>query len=143
MQTYKQELITFLIKTGALSVFDSPENDRSLKSKRLSPWFVNMGEFNDGESTSVLGNVYAGAIADSEINFDSLYGIPEKGVALAIATSIGLISRGVNAPWFFTRKDEKTQEVKSVGILNFKKRAKGINEIIEFKLPIKIEMSLI
>ncbi|MBS3066833.1 orotidine 5'-phosphate decarboxylase [Candidatus Pacearchaeota archaeon] len=108
MQTYKQELITFLIKTGALSVFDSPENDRSLKSKRLSPWFVNMGEFNDGESTSVLGNVYAGAIADSEINFDSLYGIPEKGVALAIATSIGLISRGVNAPWFFTRKDEKT-----------------------------------
>ena len=46
-------------------------------------------------------------------------------------------------PGIFIRKDEKTQEVKSVGILNFKKRAKGINEIIELKLPIKIEMSLI
>ncbi|MEK6948492.1 MAG: hypothetical protein AABX19_04610 [Nanoarchaeota archaeon] len=45
-------------------------------------------------------------------------------------------------PGVFIRKDVKTQEIKSVGILNFKKRAKNINDIIELKLPIKIEMSL-
>ena len=36
-----------------------------------------------------------------------LYGIPEKGVGLAIATSIMMGMEGMNLPWFFTRKTAK------------------------------------
>ena len=43
-------------------------------------------------------------------------------------------------PGVFVRKDEKTEEVKSVGILNFKKRA--TKDIIDIKFPVKIEMSI-
>ncbi|RJQ19915.1 hypothetical protein C4580_04490 [Candidatus Woesearchaeota archaeon] len=103
MESYKKEFITFLLATGALKVGD----DRTLKSGRISPWFVNIGDFNDGESTAKLGLAYAGAVKQSGIDFDTLYGIPEKGVGLAIATSIGLAQEGMNRPWFFTRKIPK------------------------------------
>ncbi len=103
MEEYKENFIEFLLKTGALRV----GGDYSLKSKRISPWFVNIGDFNDGESTAAIGDFYAKAILDSEKKFDLLYGIPEKGISLAVAASIGLAKLGENVPWFFTRKFPK------------------------------------
>ena len=111
MDEQKERFISYLLTTGALAVFDDLKDDRTLKSGRISPWFVNMGDFNDGKSTNVLGNAYATKIIESGLKFDTLYGIPEKGVALAIATSMGLANQGdksINVPWFFTRKDEKS-----------------------------------
>lgn len=103
MEEYKAKFIDFLLKTGALRV----GGDYTLKSKRISPWFVNVGDFNDGESSTALGEYYADSILSSGIDFDLLYGIPEKGNALAVATAIGLNKKGKNAPWFFTRKVAK------------------------------------
>jgi uncharacterized protein YuzE len=40
----------------------------------------------------------------------------------------------------FIRIDEKTEEIKSIGILGFKKRAKDLKDI-EFELPIEISLS--
>lgn len=113
MEAYKKEFIEFLLQTGALKVrgIESQgkvvENDFSLKSQRSSPHFVNIGDFNDGLSTARLGEAYAAAIDDTGAVFDLLYGIPEKGVSLAVATSIGLARSGDNIPWFFTRKMPK------------------------------------
>lgn len=56
-------------------------------------------------------------------------GKPTKSIATEI-------ERGV-----FIRKDEKTKEVKSIGILGFKKRSKDLQEI-KLKLPIKISLTL-
>lgn len=42
-------------------------------------------------------------------------------------------------PGLFIRKDEKTNEVKSVGILGFKKRSKNLKDI-ELKLPVEISL---
>jgi len=42
-------------------------------------------------------------------------------------------------PGVFLRKDEKTDEVKSIGILSFKKRSKSIKDI-ELKLPVEISL---
>ncbi len=103
MQVYKSNFIDFLLRTGALKV----GRDFTLKSKRISPWFVNIGDFNDGESSAALGEFYADSILSSETSFDVVYGIPEKGNALAIATAIGLNKKGKNTPWFFTRKVAK------------------------------------
>ena len=43
-------------------------------------------------------------------------------------------------PGVFLRKDEKTEEVKSIGILGFKKRSKPLKEI-ELDLPIRVTFS--
>lgn len=103
MEEYKTKFIEFLLKTGALRV----GGDFNLKSKRISPWFVNIGDFNDGESTAKLGEFYADSILNSKRDFDLVYGIPEKGNALAVATAIGLAKKEINKPWFFTRKVPK------------------------------------
>ncbi len=103
MTDYKSAFIPYLLKTGALRV----GSDHGLKSGRLSPWFVNIGDFNDGETTGTLGTFYAAAILDAKSEFDILYGIPEKGNALAAATAIRMAEQGRNVPWFFTRKTTK------------------------------------
>ncbi len=43
-------------------------------------------------------------------------------------------------PGVFLRKDEKTKEVKSIGILGFRKRSKKLKDI-EVQLPIKVTLS--
>ncbi|MBU3896577.1 MAG: orotidine 5'-phosphate decarboxylase [Nanoarchaeota archaeon] len=103
MEQYKEDFIGFLLSTGALKV----GGNYSLKSKRISPWFVNIGDFNDGDSTKALGGFYADSILNSGVDTDILYGIPEKGVGLAIATTMGMSEKGKNVPWFFTRKYSK------------------------------------
>ncbi len=42
-------------------------------------------------------------------------------------------------PGVFIRKDEKTNEVKSIGILGFKKRSKDLKDVI-LNLPIDINL---
>lgn len=107
MEEYKKQFIEFLLKTGALRVGE----DFTLKSKRSSPWFVNIGDFNEGESTTELGRAYARALVhesnENHRTFDIIYGIPEKGNALAVATSMCLAQEGLNFPWFYTRKVAK------------------------------------
>ena len=108
MEEYKTEFIDFLLKTGALQVFNNPSDDRTLKSKRISPWFVNIGDFNDGESSNALARFYADAVINSGVEANVLYGIPDKGVGLAAPVAMAMASKGHNVGWFFSRKDEKT-----------------------------------
>jgi orotate phosphoribosyltransferase len=108
MEEYKKNFIEFLLKTGALKIFENPSDDRMLKSKRISPWFVNMGDFNNGEASSKLAGFYADSIINSGIKADILYGIPEKGVGLAAPVAMAMYAKGHNIGWCFSRKDEKT-----------------------------------
>jgi len=106
MQEYKREFIRFLLANG-LGIFENPNDDRSLKSKRLSPWFLNIGDFNDGVTLSALADAYAQAIINSGVQLDTLYGIPEKGVGLVGPVAAKMGERGHNVGWFFTRKVPK------------------------------------
>jgi orotidine-5'-phosphate decarboxylase len=108
MEEYKKSFIRFLLNTSSLKVFDNPSDDRTLKSKRSSPWFVNIGDFNDGESSNALAGFYADGIINSGIKGDVLYGIPDKGVGLAAPVAMAMASKGNNIGWVFSRKDEKT-----------------------------------
>jgi hypothetical protein len=38
MEEFKRQFINFLLNTGALKIFDNSKDDRTLKSKRISPW---------------------------------------------------------------------------------------------------------
>ncbi len=107
MDEYKKRFIAFLLSTGALKVFDNPYDDRTLKSRRISPWFVNIGDFDDGETSSALGEFYADAIINAGIKGDVLYGIPDKGREIATATAIEMAKKGKNVPRFSTRRVPK------------------------------------
>ncbi|HLC54344.1 MAG TPA: orotidine 5'-phosphate decarboxylase / HUMPS family protein [Candidatus Nanoarchaeia archaeon] len=103
MDEGKRKLIKFLFDNG-LGVFEDPANDRTLKSKRLSPWFLNIGDFNDGTTLAALSEAYADTIIASGVQIDTVYGIPEKGVGLVGPVATELARKGRNVGWFFTRK---------------------------------------
>jgi len=77
------------------------------KAGRLSPYFFNAGEFNDGARLSALGGYYAKALQASKIQFDMLYGPAYKGITLAAATAIALADSGLNVPYAYNRKEAK------------------------------------
>ena len=77
------------------------------KAVRLSPYFFNAGEFNDGARLSALGRYYAKALQESKIAFDMLYGPAYKGITLAAATAIALADDGINVPYAYNRKEAK------------------------------------
>ncbi|MBI3623125.1 orotidine 5'-phosphate decarboxylase [Candidatus Pacearchaeota archaeon] len=106
MDDHKKEFIQFAFENG-LRVFENPSDDRTLKSKRGSPWFFNVGDFNDGLTLNRLSVAYAREIMNSGVDVDLLYGIPEKGVSFVgpVATEMGRL--GKNVGWFFTRKIPK------------------------------------
>lgn len=106
MDEFKKRFIEFAFANG-LKVFDNPDDDRVLKSKRVSPWFLNVGEFNDGATLDRLSQAYAEAIINSGVQVDLLYGIPEKGVGLVGPVASHMARSGHNAGWFFTRKMPK------------------------------------
>ena len=91
----QQEFIEFALREGVLEF-----GEFTLKSGRLSPYFFNAGLFNDGESLARLGRFYAGALIDSGIEFDMLYGAAYKGIPLVAATCIALhTEHGRRCPW--------------------------------------------
>ena len=109
MENYKREFVEFLLAKNALRVFEDPKDDRALKSKRpFSTWFVNIGDFNDGESSNELAGFFADAVINSGVQVNTLYGIPDKGVGLAAPVAMAMAQKGHNVAWFFSRKDEKT-----------------------------------
>ncbi len=77
------------------------------KAGRLSPYFFNAGEFNNGARLSALGRYYAKALQESQLQFDMLYGPAYKGITLAAATAIALAEDGINVPYAYNRKEAK------------------------------------
>lgn len=79
----------------------------TLKSGRSSPYFFNLGAFNDGLSIKHLGQFYARKILDEALSFDHLFGPAYKGIPLATTTAIALNEHGINTTVSFNRKEAK------------------------------------
>lgn len=97
--------IEFLAKTGSVKF-----GEFTLKSGRISPFFISTGVLADGQTTYELGKHYAKLIYEKfGNNFDAVYGPAYKGIPLAVAVSIALYKEfGVIKPWIFDRKEKKT-----------------------------------
>ena len=81
----------------------------TLKSGRISPYFFNAGNFNQGEAFNALGKFYADKLIQAGVEFDMLFGPAYKGIPLATAVAIALDSqhqRSVGVA--FNRKEAKT-----------------------------------
>jgi len=104
MEEYKQRFIDFLLDKEALKI-----GEFKLKSGRISPYFVNTGMFDDGESIGKLGYFYAAKIADKfGEEFDIVFGPAYKGIPLSVTTTISLSSDfGINKGYSFNRKEPK------------------------------------
>ena len=103
MEQYQNDFVDFMLEIGALKF-----GEFILKSGRVSPYFFNAGQFNQGNHLSQLGQFYAQAIEASGIKFDVLFGPAYKGIPLVAATAIALnetFNRSV--PYSFNRKEAK------------------------------------
>ena len=103
MKHYQQQFIEFALETGVLRF-----GSFTLKSGRVSPYFFNSGLFNTGASLARLGQFYAQAIIDSQVDFDLLFGPAYKGIPLASSTVIALAEHHQrDIPYTFNRKEIK------------------------------------
>jgi len=103
MEQYQNDFVDFMLEIGALKF-----GEFTLKSGRVSPYFFNVGQFNQGNHLSRLGQFYAQAIEASGIKFDVLFGPAYKGIPLVAATAIALNdSFNRSVPYSFNRKEAK------------------------------------
>ncbi|MBI2044205.1 orotate phosphoribosyltransferase, partial [Candidatus Pacearchaeota archaeon] len=100
MDEAKRNFIQFLFERGALKV----GGDFTIRSGRISPWYLSVEGLDDGKSVSIIGEMFAKKIpSDTTIIFGPSY----KGVPLAVATSMELNKLGRDIGFTFDRKEEK------------------------------------
>lgn len=100
----KKEFIEFMMSADVLRF-----GEFKTKSGRLSPYFVNTGNYKTGAQISALGKFYAQCIMENcGENFDAMFGPAYKGIPLATSAA-GALAReyGVDKPYFFNRKEAK------------------------------------
>ena len=107
MKPWTKDFIDLAISAEALRF-----GDFELKSGRMSPYFFNAGQFNDGQSLLRLGDQYADAIVDAMqhqgLEFDLLFGPAYKGIPLVSVVAVSLMRRhGLNRPVAYNRKEAK------------------------------------
>jgi orotate phosphoribosyltransferase len=102
MSDFTQQFIQFSIQKQVLCF-----GEFKTKAGRLSPYFFNVGLFNDGDSLLKLGEFYAQAILHSGLQFDMLFGPAYMGIALAASIAIARARQGRNVPYAFNRKETK------------------------------------
>lgn len=100
----KKEFIEFMMSADVLRF-----GEFQTKSGRLSPYFVNTGNYKTGSQISALGSFYAQCIYDvCADNFTAMFGPAYKGIPLVTAAA-GALARNFNVdkPFFFNRKEAK------------------------------------
>ena len=102
MQDFKRAFLELAIEHRVLLF-----GEFKTKAGRMSPYFFNAGQFNDGASLKSLGEFYAKAITASGLPFDGLFGPAYKGIPLVTAVSIALAAEGRNVPLTYNRKEAK------------------------------------
>ena len=103
MQDFQSEFLAFVLENEILKF-----GEFTLKSGRISPYFFNTGLFNSGYKLAFLAKCYAAVIANTEQEFDILFGPAYKGIPLVSATAMALANNhDLNKPFCFNRKEAK------------------------------------
>ena len=100
----KKEFIEFMMSADVLRF-----GEVKTKSGRMTPYFVNTGNYRTGAQIAALGKFYAQCIKEAcGDNFDAMFGPAYKGIPLVTAAA-GSLSRdfGIDKPYFFNRKEAK------------------------------------
>lgn len=100
----KKEFIEFMINANVLRF-----GEFKTKSGRLTPYFINTGNYKTGEQIAKLGIFYADLVQEKcGDNFDAMFGPAYKGIPLVTTTAAVLANQyEINKPYFFNRKEAK------------------------------------
>lgn len=100
----KKDFIEFMMGADVLRF-----GQFTTKSGRLTPYFINTGNYRTGKQIAALGKFYAAFIKDSIGNdFDAMFGPAYKGIPLVTAAAAALSNEfQINKPYFFNRKEIK------------------------------------
>jgi orotate phosphoribosyltransferase len=100
---YQSEFIDLCVQLGVLRF-----GKFTLKSGRESPYFFNAGLLNTGSAVAAVGRAYSAALAQSDLEYDMLFGPAYKGIPLVTITAAAMAERhGKNLPFAFNRKEAK------------------------------------
>ena len=104
MESYKENLINLLLRANALRF-----GEYTLKSGRISPYFINAGMFCTGSHIAELGEYYADAIKNiTGGDFDIIFGPAYKGIPLATTAASSLYRKyGIDKGVSYNRKEAK------------------------------------
>jgi len=103
MQPYQQQFIELAIQHEALCF-----GEFTLKSGRISPYFFNAGKFQTGAALAALGEAYASALIESNVDIDMIFGPAYKGIPLAAITAGTLATKyQKDYPFCYNRKEAK------------------------------------
>ena len=102
MKPHSSEFIEFALEAKVLSF-----GEFKTKAGRLSPYFFNAGDFNDGAKLGALGEFYARTLLSAQIEFDMLFGPAYKGITLSASTAIALANLEKNVSFAYNRKEAK------------------------------------
>ena len=102
--TYKEEFITFMVRSGVLTF-----GDFTTKSGRKTPYFINTGNYKTGAQAARLGDYYAACIQEHlPEGVDCLFGPAYKGIPLAVSAAASLYRNyDRDLPYCFNRKEAK------------------------------------
>ncbi|NEP59898.1 MAG: orotate phosphoribosyltransferase [Symploca sp. SIO2G7] len=107
MHIWSRRFIDLAIRSKAIRF-----GEYTLKSGRISPFFFNAGQFNDGAALVELGDIYADAIVNAihqhGLEFDLMFGPAYKGIPLVAVVAASLARRHrLNVPIAYDRKEAK------------------------------------
>ncbi|MDD5332926.1 MAG: orotate phosphoribosyltransferase [Rhodoferax sp.] len=97
-----QDFVQFVLDCGVLRF-----GEFKTKAGRISPYFFNAGQFDDGAKLGRLAQFYAQRLLASGIQFDMIFGPAYKGIPLGAAVAVELARLGRNVPFAYNRKEAK------------------------------------
>jgi len=97
-----QDFVEFALGCGALRF-----GEFKTKAGRISPYFFNAGQFDDGAKLGRLAQFYAQRLLASGIEFDLVFGPAYKGIPLGAALAVELARLGRNVGFAYNRKEAK------------------------------------
>lgn len=140
MKQYQIDFIEFAIEKEVLKF-----GEFTLKSGRVSPYFFNAGLFNTGRDLARLGEFYAAALVDSDIDYDLLFGPAYKGIPIATTTAVALYNQYQrDVDYCFNRKEAKTHgEGGSLVGAELKGKVMLVDDVITAGTAIRESMDII
>ena len=141
MKTYQQQFIDLALGCQALQF-----GSFTLKSGRISPYFFNAAQFDNGYSLHKLASCYAACIKESGLDFEVLFGPAYKGIILAATVAEALYrDYGICVDYAFNRKETKAHGEGGavVGAALAGRRVMIIDDVITAGTAVSASMALL
>jgi len=108
--TYKERFIRFMADNGVLQF-----GEFALQSGRISPYFINTGNYRSASQISKLGEFYAECFREHNVASNLLAGSTHREIPIVIATSMALFNRyGIDMHYSIGRSVGKALEAQDM-----------------------------